>query len=260
MATEAKKVDTDTIGGRQLELLRGMHKSVPAADFEAFVMQCNRTRLDPFSRQIYLINRGGRWSAEVSIDGARLIAQRTGEYRGQTQQEWCGDDGVWKDVWVSDKPPAAARLGVFRAGHEMATYAVANFRAYRPQGRSPMWDKMSETMISKCAESLALRKCFPAELSGLYTAEEMEQVQVPAPRSVVRDDTDDDVVGGMRKCITVDDLMSYAATIKDKVGDDMKDKAKAMYRECYERLAASAQTVSTRRTDEIKGRLMGEGT
>jgi hypothetical protein len=38
-----------------------------------------------------------------------------------------------------------------------------------------MWADKPHIMLSKCAEALCLRRAFPAELSGVYTDEEMQQ-------------------------------------------------------------------------------------
>lgn len=188
---------------------------IPRPDAEAFLHQCRRTRLDPIARQIYCIERGGKYTIQVSIDGARLVAERTGEYRGQTPKQWTDgskttrplrkpdgsleldgngnvimvEDYLWTDVWLDSEPPKAARVGVYREGFVEPLMAVANFDAYSAGG--PMWRKMPALMIAKCAEMLALRAAFPNELSGVYSSEEMDQADSqpsrgPASRPATR--------------------------------------------------------------------------
>ena len=162
---------------KQIAALKGIGLAdVPKADLAVFLHFCQRTGLDPFARQIYMIGRGGRYTIQASIDGLRIVAQRSGNYGGQTPVEWCGDDGKWVDVWLAKTPPVAARVGVFYKDTPNPTYAVAKFDSYN--AGSAIWKKMPDLMIAKCAEALALRKAFPQDLSGIYAGEEMEQADV----------------------------------------------------------------------------------
>lgn len=158
-------------------------KGCSDGELALFSQVCTKTGLDPFSRQIYAISRGGKMTIQASIDGFRTIAARSGLYGGSST-EWCGDDGIWRDVWLSTKPPAAAKTTVHRIGSPSPFTGVARYGAYQ-QGNS-MWSKMPDVMIGKVSESLALRKAFPAELSGLYTTEEMQQAD-PAPTQYSED-------------------------------------------------------------------------
>jgi phage recombination protein Bet len=144
-------------------------------ELRLFAYACQRTGLDPFSKQIYAIKRGGKMTIQAGIDGLRAIAERTGELDG-SHTEWCGDDGQWSDVWISSKPPAAAKTTIWRKGSSHPFTGVARFADYNAgQG---LWSKMPAAMIAKCSEALALRKAFPANLSGVYSTDEMEQVEV----------------------------------------------------------------------------------
>jgi len=159
----------------RIDAIRNKYANLNDGDFNEFLETCKSVNLDPLSRHIYAMPRGGKLSILVSIDGFRLVAQRTTEYEGQTPTMWCGDDGKWVDVWLNKQPPKAAKVGVNRKGFKEPLYAIAVWDSYNQN--SPIWRKMPDLMLAKCAESLALRKAFPAELSGLYTEDEMGQDQ-----------------------------------------------------------------------------------
>jgi phage recombination protein Bet len=145
-------------------------------ELRLFAYACQRTGLDPFSKQIYAIKRGGKMTIQAGIDGLRSIAERTGQLDG-SETLWCGDDGVWTDVWLGSKPPAAAKTTIWRKGAGHPFTGVARFADYNAgQG---LWTKMGTTMIAKCSEALALRKAFPADLSGVYSTDEMDQAVEP---------------------------------------------------------------------------------
>lgn len=186
MATDVLTHAGPIVPDNKLQLLRDTYaRGSSQQEFELFVAVANRLRLDPFARQIYAVRRYDPGlkrevlQAQVSIDGMRLTAERTGQYAGQGAPQWCGFDGQWVDVWLDEDPPAAARVAVFRRDFAQPILGIALFREYAQYKQSGeltrFWAVMPANQLAKCAEAAALRKAFPNELSGVYTAEEMAQ-------------------------------------------------------------------------------------
>lgn len=162
----------------QIDLIkRTIAKDASNDELTLFLYQCERTGLDPFSRQIHFVSR---WSErdnrkvgviQIGIDGFRAVADRTGAYAGN-------DDPVF--AYGEDKRyPDSATVTVWKivGGQRCPFTATARWDEYYPGKKNGfMWDKLPHLMLSKCAEALACRKAFPLQLSGLYAPEEMEQV------------------------------------------------------------------------------------
>lgn len=166
----------------KIELIKNtVCKGASDDELQLFMHVCKHTGLDPFMKQIYSIARGGQRTIQTSIDGLRLIAERTGRYCPGREPTF---------VYTNQKGLLSATSFVKKQtkdGQWHETSATAYFEEYNA-GNS-MWKKMPHAMLAKCAEALALRKAFPAEMSGLYSDEEMHQadaIPVHAEKSDVK--------------------------------------------------------------------------
>lgn len=203
-------------------------------DLRVFLHVCRHTKLDPMCRQIFAIPRGGKMTIQTSIDGFRLIADRTGCYApGRPTEFHYSADGFL----VS----ATAYVKKFAGGmwHEIGEQA--NFAEYN--GHNNFWKKMPTVMIAKVAEARALRRAFPADLSGIYTEDEMDQskiaprmeMEIPTEPSISQDEWEkldaylngyEDLRKSLKKLCKVDDLRNIKPSQKEAV----KGYAKAYMR------------------------------
>jgi phage recombination protein Bet len=176
-------------------------KDATNGDLAVYMHYCQKTGLDPFSRQIYMIARrekqGDQWvskqTIQVGIDGFRVIRDRIAARLGvDVEYEdtiWYDASGQPHDVWIYEEPPVACRVVVVRNGRRFP--AVVRTAAYMQRNKqgdpAGQWKTQADHMIEKCAEAFALRRAFPNDLGGLYIDDEMAAAPPPpVPAQAVR--------------------------------------------------------------------------
>jgi phage recombination protein Bet len=147
------------------------------SELKVFLMFCTRSGLDPFTKEIYAIKRAGRMTIQTSIDGLRLIADRTGCYAPGPEPTFTYD----ADSRLISATSYVKKMTIDGTWHIVS--ACAHFSEYAQRGRDGklcgLWGTMGHCMLSKCAEGLAIRKCFPGRTDKLYLKEEMDQAENP---------------------------------------------------------------------------------
>jgi len=164
--TENKQLATQEFTRDQVDLIKAtVAKGATDNELKLFMHNCKRLGLDPFAKQVHFIKYGtSPGTIIVGIDGFRLVASRTGQHSGTKRGVLRNDKGDILGAWCE----------IYRKDWTHPAREEVPFNEYY-NDRNPSWKKMPETMIKKVAECAALRMAFPAELSGVYGHEEMDQ-------------------------------------------------------------------------------------
>lgn len=189
----------------QMAVLRHMStERATKADLDVFLHRCQQLELDPFAGQIHLVEYGGKPTIQVGIHGlestSRTTADRAGVDIEWEDPAWCGPDGQWVDVWLSEEPPTAARAVLLRDGKrypQVCLYRefVGMKKVYRDKKWTGEWEVNSmwagkpAHMLNKCARAGALRSAFPRQLSNVYAPEELGERPETVHGEVVREDS-----------------------------------------------------------------------
>jgi phage recombination protein Bet len=201
-------------------LKRTLLKGFSEDEQESFVRICQRTRLDPFTKQIYATRRYSKVKDEngetrkvptlvvvTSIQGLCVVAERTGHYDG-CEIFWSGKEADWRGEWLADEVPEAAKCIVYHKRHSHPEIGIARWNSYAGQVYNyqtkkwelgDFWAKMPDYMIAKCSKAQALRGAFPDQLSGIYIREELESDISEAEHETVAIPADEQKIADNRK-------------------------------------------------------------
>lgn len=160
----------------QIELIRRTYgRDLNNDELALFLYEARQRGLDPLMRQIYCVKRFDKranckvMTIQVGIDGMRLIAERSRRYAPGPEPTFTyGQDGsVVSATSYVKKQTDDGTWHVVSATARFDDYVIRDATG----APTSFWRK-PHIQLAKCAEALAIRKAFPVETNGLYTAEE----------------------------------------------------------------------------------------
>lgn len=180
-------------------------KDTNNTEFDLFMEACRSYGLDPFRKQIHAVVYGKnddkkrKMSIIVSRDGLRVLAQRCGDYRPASEPATLTYDTelvsptnpkgivmasvrLWKQDNRGDWYPVIGEALWDEFAPLKDEWVDGDDGRRRPSGKltldaSGNWAKMPVVMITKCAESQALRAGWPDTFGNIHGEEEMDRLR-----------------------------------------------------------------------------------
>lgn len=162
------------ISKEQIELVkRTVAQNATDDELQMFLSYCKAQNVSPLSKQIHFLKFGNTVNFVSSYHHMLGKVQSSGMYEGMTTALYCDESGKWSEIWTSQQPPLACKIGVYRHGYRDAQYTI-KYYAEVAQNTSN-WKRQPLQMLRKCAIADALRLAFDDILQGIYIQEEMPE-------------------------------------------------------------------------------------
>jgi phage recombination protein Bet len=187
----AVRDDQDSWTPQQLAALTQLGvENASKGDLDVFLHRCQVTGLDPFTGQIAMIRRGGKWTIQTGIDGYRVIGHRAAVREGidltYGPTLWFDAAGGPHEIWLGDDPPSGAMVTIYKGDKPFT--GIARYKSFvQLKDGKPMaqWAVMPDHLLAKCAEAQAFRRAFPFDLQDITTPDETAH-DMPAPPVTVQ--------------------------------------------------------------------------